>query len=172
MKISSELDPLLEEHGNAVIGGLWLAPEIAKQLGIYLATVTQYEMALIPLYGFSAGVSGAMASATLGELINISMRLDRIKHCLKERKAEIDLENGQKAKSLLKAAYAINKRRNELVHGTYKVYEKTGLVVITTWIFSANKLSKAEYITAKDLENNIQDIRKFCGTAFEIVGII
>lgn len=171
MKFSSDPDSLAEEHGNPIMGALWLAPKIAEGLGIYLATASHYEIMLHVLYRFVAGVGGEFIEATFGRIINISTRLDIIGDTLEARKQKIPADRFEKVNELLTDARKINRRRNELVHGTYRVYTKTRVVILSTWVFANAKSSKNEHLTAERLKSDALEVLMFSHEVARLVGI-
>ena len=171
MRISGDPDPLGEEHGDAVMGALWLAPEVAGALGVCLAMLSQYEIMLLAFYRFAAGVGGEFVPATFGRILNIRTRLEIIEDLVIARGPEIDPERHGKALDLLRQAKVINGRRNELVHGTYRVYPRTGLVVLATWALSSRGKPRAERLTSKRLARDVDDIKSFSGEVLALCGV-
>lgn len=171
MKLSSEPDPAVKEHGSAIIGALWLAPEVAKGLGIYLATASHYEYMLLAFYRYAAGAGGEFVSATFGRINNISTRLDIVGDLLQARASSIPETEFKKATELLQEAREINSRRNELVHGVYRVYEKTRVVALITWPLSGGRKSKGEWITADTLKADTLKVAKFSGQMLGLCGV-
>lgn len=172
MKLSHNPDPLKEEHGNAVIGALQHTPEIASALGTYLAMASQYEMMLLALYRFAAGTGGEFIAVTFGRILAIRTRLEIIEDLLTTRHSEIDSDQYKKALELVKKANIINSRRNNLVHGTYRVYPKTGLVVLVPWALSSRAKSKGgEHLDSKRLAQDTSDITDFCRDVLALCGV-
>src|SRR6266481_3101474 len=98
------------------IGALQTAPEIAQLLGVYLGQTTGYELMLGKFFGNLAAVgSQDVVKAVFGRIINISTKLD-ILNALAELPENQRWQPG--VGELLQTARAINKRRNEYVHGT------------------------------------------------------
>ncbi len=114
------------------IGALQTAPEIAQLLGVYLGQTTGYELMLGKFFGNLAAVgSQDVVKAVFGRIINISTKLD-ILNALAELPENQRWQPGDG--ELLQTARAINKRRNEYVHGTYRVTPSVKLVELLTRI--------------------------------------
>lgn len=148
------------------IGRLDFTPEIAQQLGIHLAQMTAFEMMLNKFFGILSHMQSQKASeATFFRIINISTRLDII-----EALAALpeNLHWQPKLGELVKEAKRINSRRNEYIHGTYRVTPSTGEVELLTWVTSESRKSARYVLTPKSIAEDTFKISAFLGEAMTL----
>lgn len=148
------------------IGALELAPKIAERLGIYLAQMTSFELALNKYFGILAGLSTPdIAETVFGRIINISTRLEIV-----EALAELPRNAAWQPRlnELIKMAWDINKCRNEYVHGAYRVQMPEQAVTLLTWATSKGRKSAAYVLDEKAIDADILQIRSFLGDTMSL----
>ncbi len=160
------MDPETSDAPERWIGALQTVPDIAQLLGVYLGQTTGYELMLGKFFGYLAGVhSQDVVKAVFGRIINISTKLEIL-----DALAELP-ENQRwhpKVGELLRTARAINGRRNEYVHGTYRVSPSSKVVELLTWITSESRKSKRYEVTEEMIRADIHCIACFLGDSMSL----
>jgi hypothetical protein len=153
------------------IGALEFNPPVATRLGVYLAQMTGFELVLNGMFMNLARIPDkAIAEAIFGRIINISTRLDIIAAlCLISELVGSNKKTRAEILKLVEDARKINTRRNEYIHGTYRIDENTKAVELITWVTSEGKKSKNYLVTPESIDKDTLKVRQFLGdymTAF------
>ncbi|MBL4598712.1 MAG: hypothetical protein JKX93_07035 [Rhizobiaceae bacterium] len=154
------------DQDNIWIGALEYAPEIASRIGLYVAQMTGFELQLNGLFNTLSGAGDMrVGEIVLGRLLSISLRLEILKDL-----AKLDQNSMWQPKldELLKRASSINVRRNEYVHGTYRVNETTGSVQLITWVTSENRKSKIYNLSESCIDADILEVREYLGDVLSL----
>ena len=170
---SDQNTPLVaDEPRHRTVGALYMVPDIAQALGIYIAHLSQFELTLPWLYVFAIeGGSVDDASARFARVGSVAGCIDMIEKEFVAREKKLGPAQFMKWMEVIKKARALNTRRNELVHGTFAVYEDTREVNLTIWEFNAKKISNEEIVTVKGLEDDTAAIRFFSADIWIALGI-
>ena len=154
---------------DGIIGALEYDPRIASRLGLYLAQMTTFEMAIDFFFGILVGLEKETVEEVFGRILSINTRIEIIDGLVNRHKHPAELDT-KKMEDLILAATKINKRRNEYVHGTYLVDPETCKIQLVTWLTSTSKKQKIYSLTADMLDEDIREMRSFMWRLGELKG--
>jgi hypothetical protein len=152
-------DSTADDH--ALVGNL--PPQIAQQLGVFVAVFGSLEFMLARILAVALGEDNkcAMSWSICNRIQSIHHRSLAIKDCL-EKSPHIGDTKREKATSFIDEILTVNAKRNEYVHGIWQG-TKTGSTFLTPYVTTADRKKTRREVKQGEIAREIDAIIKLCG---------